>query len=580
MKKDNQYYVDYVNHRWQEGEDAVGPLRKQWKELWQLYQNKQDFSDKASWQSKCFVPKIFMLVEAISAEVKKAVIQPKNLFKFELDDSKEQEMISELNEQKINIDGQADGAAEMLGELSQQIEKIEAVLDIRRKRMARREKQFKAEIEKSNLANIYSLMIKVAFLLGIGVPKVLWSGKRAKYESVDVFNFVLDPSYEPFQDDRPGYQIERQEMPLARLKKLAGQKGSKYRKKEVNKLEDDVEKLEKEADANRRKGLGQHHTKIKKVEIKQFWGDVIHEDDSIEENVLMVIANGKYLIRKQKNPYRHEKPPYVLTMPIPYPHRGQAGISLVQPMAKLQYAYNNIINMWLDNLNFTVNKAFTYDPNKLQSPAQFTAVYPGMKIPAYGDSPIQEIQVTPIKRDSLMVLNQLDREIQEGTRVTESVSGMGSKRKKTLGEIELNVSQAKSLFDVIGRDLEKNSLQSILEMTYDLYSQFKMWEPREGNYDIVVGGISLMLSQSQLTERLGQVIAMAMQSPVGEFTDIKDLWHRLLTIYNLQDAFQDTQAHSQQLRLDQTQAIQSKAEQDAKRAVAQMPPERMMRFAR
>lgn len=572
-------YVNYVEERWKEAEDAVKLLRDQWKELWQLYQNKQDFSDKASWQSKCFVPKIFMLVEAISAEIKKAVIQPKNLFKFELDDSEEQEAISVLNEQKINIDGNTPGAADMLGELTQQIEKIESILDIRRKRMARREKQFKAEIERSNLANIYSLMIKSAFLLGIGIPKVIWSDKkRVKLENVDAFNYVIDPAYEPFQDERPSYQIERQEMPLAKLKKLAKKKGSKYKKKEIDKIEEDVRKLQKTADANRRKGLNEHGNKIKQVEIKQFWGDVIDENDKIEENVLLVIANGKYLIRKQKNPYRHGLPPYVPTMPIPYPHRGQAGISLVQPMAKLQYAYNNIINMWLDNLNFTVNKAFTYDPNKLQSPKHFTAIYPGMKIPAYGDNPIQEVQVTAIKRDSLMVLNQLDRELQEGTRVTESVSGMGSKKKKTLGEIELNVSQSKSLFDVIGRDLEKNSLTQVLEMTYDLYSQFKGWEEREGNYNIIVGGISLMITQQQLTERIGQVVGMSMQSPLGEFTDIKDLWHRLLTIYNLQDAFKDNEAHSQKLRPDQTQAIQSKAEADAKRDVQNMPPEQIMRM--
>lgn len=570
-------YVNYVEDRWKEGEQAVRELRLQWKELWQLYQNKQDFSDKATWQSKCFVPKIFMLVEAISAEIKKAVIQPKNLFKFELDDSKEQDTISLLNEEKINISGDDEGAADMLGELSRQIEKIESVLDIRRKRMARREKQFKAEIDRSNLANIYSLMIKSAFLLGIGIPKVLWSEnkKGVKLENVDVFDFVIDPAYQPFQDDRPAYEIERQEMPLARLKKLARQKGSKYKKSEVKKIEDDAKKLQKEADANRRRGLSEHNTQIKMVEIKQFWGDVI-EDDKIEENVLLVVANGKYLIRKQSNPYRHKKPPYILTMPIPYPHRGQAGISLVQPMAKLQYAYNNIINMWLDNLNFTVNKAFTYDPNKLQSPKHFTAIYPGMKIPAYGDNPIQEVQVTPIKRDSLMVLNQLDRELQEGTRVTESVSGMGSKKKKTLGEIELNVSQSKSLFDVIGRDLEKNSLTQVLETAYDLYAQFKGWEARDGNYIITVGGISLMITQQQLTDRISQVVGMSLGSPLGELTDIKDLWHRLLTIYNLQDAFKDSEEHAQKLRPDQMQAVQSKAEADAKRDVRNMPPEQIM----
>jgi hypothetical protein len=578
-KVDDQFYIDYVLHRKKEADDAVEPIRKQWKELWQLYQNKQDFSRKQSWQSKCFIPKIFMLIEAISAEIKKAVIQPKKLFKFELDDSEEQNEISQINEQIIDLDAQEPQMAEILGELEIRKQKLEARIEVRRKRMAQRERAFKQELANSNLANVYSLMIKTAFLLGMGVPKVLWDSvkKRVKLENVDVFNHSIDPTFMPFQEDRPNYQIERQMMPLARLRKLA--KNKPYRRKEVKKLEDDVKKLETQAEENRRKGLGQHGRAIRQVEVLQFWGDVIHKDDDrIEENMMLMVANGKYLIRKHKNKYGHGLPPYIPTMPIPYPHRGNAGISLVQPMAKLQYAYNNIINMWLDNLNFTVNKAFTYDPNKLQSPKEMTAIYPGKKIAVNGENAVKEVQVTPLKRDSLMVLNQLDREIQEGTRVTESVSGMGSKKKKTLGEIELNTAQSKGLFEVIGRDLEQNSLKQVLEMSYDLYSQFKEWEEREGNYIFVVGGLSLIITQQQITERLGQVISMALGSPLGELTDIKDLWQRLLTVYNLQDAYKEPQSHVQQLRPDQSQALQDKAEQDAKQTVANMPPEQIMKM--
>ncbi|NVM23085.1 MAG: hypothetical protein HWN68_15040 [Desulfobacterales bacterium] len=578
-KPTDEYYVSYVKDRQKEADDAVKPLRQQWKELWQLYQNKQDWSKKLSWQSKCFIPKIFMLIEAVSAEIKKAVIQPKKLFKFELDDSEEQEAISRINEQIIEIDGNDPGAAEMIGELKTQIQRIEDRIEIRRKRMVQREKVFKKELLKSNLANIYSLMIKTAFLLGIGVPKVLWNSKkkRVKLENVDMFNFSIDPTFMPFQEDRPNYSIERQVMPLARLRKLAKENGSKYRKSEIKKVEDDVKKLEKEAEENRRRGLGQHGRAIRQVEILQFWGDVIHEDDKIEENVLLITANGKYLIRKQNNPFRHELPPYIPTMPIPYPHRGQAGISLVQPMAKLQYAYNNIINMWIDNLNFTVNKAFTFDPNKLQSPKEMTAIYPGKKIAVNSENAVQEVEVSPLKRDSLMVLNQLDREMQEGTRVTESVSGMGSKKKKTLGEIELNTVQSKSLFEVIGRDIEQNSLKQVLEMSYDLYSQFKGWEKREGNYNFIVGGLSLIITQQQLTERVGQALGMAIQAPdvLGQLTDIQDLWRRFLTIFNLQDAYKEPDSHVQQLRPDQIQAVQGKAEQDAKQTVLRMSPEQI-----
>jgi hypothetical protein len=580
VKVDDQFYVDYVLHRQRESDDASEPLREQWKELWQLYQNKQDFRDKAPWQAMCFIPKIFMHVEAISAEVKKAVIQPKKLFKFELVDEKEQQAISDLMEEKVNLDGNDPGMADRLGEINLEIKRLEELIDIRRRGMIRREKAFKQELINTNLANVYSIMIKTAFLLGIGLPKVLWDIKRdrVKLENVDMFNVSIDPSYMPFQDDYPGYLIEREEMSLSKYKKMTkGQKA--YRQKVIKKLEDDVKKLDKQADANRRKGLGQHSSSIKQVERLHFWGDVIHDDGKVEENMLLEVANGKYLVKKQKNPFDHKLPPYIPTMPIPYPHRGQSGISLVQPMSKLQYAYNNIINMWLDNMNFTVNKMFTYDPNKIQSPKEMTAIYPGKRIAVNGENAFQEVQVTPLRRDSFNVLAQIDREMQEGTRVTESVSGMGSRKKKTLGEVELNTAQSKGLFEVIGRDLERNSLKQVLEMAYDLYVQFKGWEPREDNYNFIVGGVSLIITQQQMTERLGLAIKMAIGSPeLGQLTDIKDLWSRFLTAFNLQDAYREPDEHSQQLRPDQLMAVQGKAEQDAKQAVANMPPEQIMRM--
>ena len=585
MKKtDDQFYVDYVLHRQKESEDAVKPLREQWKELWQLYQNKQDWSDKASWQSRCFIPKIFMHVEAISAEVKKAVIQPKRLFKFELIDNPEQEAISELVEQKVNIDGSDPMAADMIGEINLQIQRIEERIKLRRERMVRRENEFKQEILNSNLANVYSVMVKSAFLLGIGMPKVLWdrNRKRIKCENVDMFNIAIDPSYMPFQDERPGYMIEREMMPLAKYKKMTkGQKA--YRQKEIKKLEEDVERLDKQSEENKRRGLGQHSKGIKQVERLHFWGDVIHDDGKVEENMLLEVVNGKYLVKKHRNPFDHKSPPYIPTMPIPYPHRGQSGISLVQPMAKLQYAYNNIINMWLDNMNFTVNKMFTYDPSKIQNPKEMTAIYPGKRIPVSTEnheSAFREVTVTPLRRDTFNVLAQIDREMQEGTRVTEMVSGMGSRKKKTLGEVELNVSQAKGLFEIIGRDLEQNSLKQVLEMAYDLYSQFKGWEPRKGNYNFIVGGLSLIITQQQLTERLGQALALSLQSPVlGQMTDVKDLWSRFLTAFNLQDVYKEPQEHAQELRPDQLMSVQRKAEEDAKRTVAGMPPQQIMSMA-
>ena len=53
----------YILNCYQEADDATDHRRDAWRELWNLYQNKQDNSAKMSWQSKTFIPRIYMTVE-------------------------------------------------------------------------------------------------------------------------------------------------------------------------------------------------------------------------------------------------------------------------------------------------------------------------------------------------------------------------------------------------------------------------------------------------------------------------------------------------------------------------------------
>lgn len=582
-KPTEEYYVKYVEDCWKEGQDAAKPRRKVWEELWQLYQNKQDWSNKQGWQSKAFIPKTFMQVEKASGEVKRAVIQTRKLFKLELDDYKDSQVLAELEEQ-LRLDTDADG----MGDLKLAIEEVKTRIDLRKNRMMIAEKGFKRSLRRTNLTNIYSEMVKVAFLLGLGVPKVLWDEKndRSKYENVDIVNLSISPDYMPFQEERPKYIVERQEQDLAaflRKAKRENKKGSSspWIMKEIKKIEEDAP-IDKRMKERQRRGLGDYKPVSKKVELKQFWGDVISEDGKdIEENVLMVVANKKYLVRKQPNPFRHKKLPYILTMPLVFPHRGTDGTSLIAPQVKLQYLLNNIVNMYVDNLNFSINKVYEANPTDFMNPQALTAIYPGkiLKKNVDGQS-LFEVKTAPVGSDALKAIELIDRFQQEGSNVTEFVSGMPGKKSKTLGEVQLKTAQSRGLFDVIARDLEENSLRPLLEMSYDLYVQFSDYEPREGNYIFSVGGLSLMIMQKELVDRVGQVLTMALQSPVlDKMTDTADLWKKFLSIYNLSDVYVEPETMTEKITPEQQMAVQQKAEADAKREVAGMSEEQIMKVA-
>jgi len=578
-KPTDEYYVAYVEKCWNEGQDSAKPRRTVWEELWQLYQNKQDWSNKKGWQSKCFIPKTFMQVEKASGEVKRAVIQTRKLFKMELDDYEDRQVLADLEEQ-LRLDEDADG----MGELKIAIEKVKTNIDLRKNRMMIAEKGFKRSLRRTNLTNIYSEMVKVAFLLGLGVPKVLWDkkNKRTKYENVDIMNLSICPDYMPFQEERPKYIVERKEMDLAVFLKRVKDEPSAWKVKEAKDIEEDAP-IEKEMKKRQRRGLGQYTPVSKKVELKEFWGDVISEDGKdIEENLLIMVANKKHLVRKQENPFRHKRPPYVMTMPLVYPHRGTDGTSLIAPQVKLQYLMNNIVNLYVDNLNFSINKVYEANPSDFMEPQALTAIYPGkvLKKNVSGAGPsLQEVPTTPVGRDALAAIELIDRFQQEGSNVTEFVSGMPGKKSKTLGEVQLKTAQSRGLFDVIARDLEENSLRPLLEMSYDLYVQFSDYESREDNYIFSVGGLSLMIMQKELVDRVGQVLAMALQSPVlDKMTDTADLYKKFLSIYNLSDVYVEPETMTEKITPEQQMSIQQKAESDAKREVAGMPEDKIVKM--
>ena len=203
------------------------------------------------------------------------------------------------------------------------------------------QEKFGDDMDDSNFADTYGEDIKTAFLLGLGAVKCYWD-KGMKFDSIEPENFFIDPAYKPSQYNPPKYVIERKKMDLGAFKRMAKAINKKAKKEVydmdvINDIEDDFRDTQAKYDELERKGLSQHTEVDKKVEIYEYWGDIIDDDnETIEENKFVVMVNQKYIVRDQKNPFQHKRPPYVPTVPVIYPHRGVAGISLVEPIAPLQ----------------------------------------------------------------------------------------------------------------------------------------------------------------------------------------------------------------------------------------------------
>jgi hypothetical protein len=584
QKAQDEYLRDHVMACWQDAEQATEARRTKWNELWRAFKRQQDTSGKRSWQSQVYVPKVWMHVKRATAEIRRAMLKTGKLFKFELDDATERARMARLQEIfRRSRDANEMGACkEAEAQLDRDLKQQQATMDLD-------ERRFKSDLQRTNLARVYSETAEVAFLLGVGVTKLGWNRRenRTAYKNVDPFNYGVAPDWEPTSDEPPEYQIERDIQRLARFRSMAEQanadsgEAKPWNIAALKQIEHDYLSGAAEQQDERR-GISRHLRDGKKLEALHWWGDVPKEDHSGYQrtNRYVVIANGRHVVRNAPNPFAHAHAPYILTMPLAFPFRGHSGDSLVEPIVPLSYSYNQLFNLFLDNLNFTVNKMFQIDPNLLATPQGMTAVYPG-KIwrikPGLNNAAqaVRDIPVAAVGGDALRALELMAKEMQEGDSVTEFLAGMPGSKAKTATEIETKTMESRGLFDVIARELEQFSLCPILEMSYDLYEQFAGYTPRQDKYHILVDGVSLLMQAKAMGEAIAAILGMVFKfgQVLVPLTDVPHLWRSFLSVHNLTDAYREPQDQRLQPTFQQKQDIAGQAEADARRLVAGMTPE-------
>lgn len=505
--------VSYVVESKKVAEKATTERRTKWEELWLLYQNKQDYTGKKSWQSKIFSPKIFMHTIRAAALVERAALQTSTLFKVEFDKEQYEE-----------------------GQHEEMAEKATKV-----------EKKLKNHLEKTNFAECLGENSISSFLLGLGCVKRRWDDDEPKstYDNVDILNLSIDPEYKPYTQKRPGFMIERKVMKLANLLEDVNKNPKSWIKDEVDKLESSYAvKQELKVKERQRKGLSDYSPKDTEIEILEFWGDIISKDGKhILKDQILMVANESHLIRHHENPFDDELPPYRLSIPIVYPHRGIAGTSLVEGAVPLQYTLNNILNLYMDNLNFTVNKMYEMNKGALVDTQKARRIYPGKVFLTQTSDrqAVREVTTTAIGAEVVNAIKVVDGELRQATAITEYVEALPSKHKQTLGEIEKKTAESHGFFDVIARRLERNLIAKLIEDTYNLMIQFSVvLKELEGKYLFKVGGLTLILQQEKLKQSIAEVMGAALKSEVlAQMTDIPLLYRKWLAQASLQDVFKE-----------------------------------------
>ena len=280
------------------------------------------------------------------------------------------------------------------------------------------------------------------------------------FELVDLFDFRVDPEATTIGDARwCAHRVYRTVDYLEKMAKL----GIYYNIKDlVREVEEGSSGTT--ADANKIGRLqveGHDATKSGTVKPIECW-------EYCDENNVFVVANGKYVIRNEKNEYGEK--PYEVGKIISTPHEFY-GIGLIEiggPSARLM---EDLMNSAMDNISFSVNKMFVVDENRIEDSELQSR--PGGMIHVSGDvnSALRELEFTNVAADITNILAVVNDFSKRSTGVNDYLTGSADRR-ATATEASLLTNQAAKRIDMHIEEFGNTFVRPLAEAVHRLNSRF------------------------------------------------------------------------------------------------------------
>lgn len=227
------------------------------------------------------------------------------------------------------------------------------------------------------------------------------------------------------------------------------------------------------------------------IEILEFWGDVPSElsPDGVLQRVVTV-ANRRYMMRNNPNPYNHGLLPFVAYSPTPDLHYFYAP-GKAEVVEKLQIVGNRYVNQSLDAADLMIDPMIIYDRAAGLTTRNFYS-RPGRLVGVNGNP--QNVMM-PMQWDyeGLTVadkkLAQMREFLEMGTGITESgVQGLGGDSRQTAREFVGKREAAGTRLMLESRIYEENMLEAIANQFAALNKQFL-----EGPVEVMILGDGAML---------------------------------------------------------------------------------------
>jgi hypothetical protein len=474
-------------------------IRNVWLDAYGQYRNKQDFDDKAPWQSRITFAKGHSAVKNFVANVMRLLMQS------------EQWVTVEPGEINPTID---------LKRSAPLIEKV--VL-----RLA----------DTSHFRSQFRDALEFAGACGLGVLKLTWKYENKTdlsvggddtgpllvqkirkegvlhVQSIDPFHFWTGPRTK--ENNRFDFCIEETLTDVCDLKSQKGLENTGDLE-HVDRIADqmyfaDQIYLRDFARFDKRQIPAEHYRK--QALIWEFWGDIVdvHTQAIVDRNVHIIIANRTTILKYEKNPYWDNLPPYIVFSPLIVAGR-YPGQGLLEMNMSVKDGIDRLAQMQEDHLKFSVVPMLEVEAGALENPEgdMQTGVQPGKvfyKRAGAGAQAVSGVQFPQLSASSFNFQMELGKEYQRGTFITDQAQGLVDiKGETTATEIQQTQLQSSLLISDIALTVEDNCLSFVAERLWSRAFQFIDSTTKPTWSDLLGPQIGSFLDQLPVQRRLPLIL--------------------------------------------------------------------------
>ena len=438
--------------------------------VWDQYNNLQDFTQKADWQSKEVVPMVFMMVEAVKAFIKVSLMKSRQWYDVQPLNKRNHEQVIKAFLIKNILKFWTDNK-EFIYELVESIGYgFLAELYIM-KLWWDAEEKYTVEPTFTELDGQFKVHSTHDEKELLPLRQKILRRKRLFYGAVNPSKILLDWT------GRGKFTIEEIDVDYADLESLIEDGfGIDIRDKLISESQQDLkkatEKRQKEQQAV------PPATYRKELKLSEYHGDVWDNETGkiVFRNIRFIIVNEKYVfVKPQPIIYYDGQGPYVIAPCIHVPgstyHK-----SLIEPIIGVAKQMSELFNLTLDALYATVMNVYEVNVNHVLNVDDLTnGIGPNTVIQKDTDEKVLEVtQVGKVPGEAFAGIQMLKQMLYENSAISPSMWGLPTTTKRqTKGEVQQQQYATISFFQSMIQDIENNFIAPVLKKVWYRVMQFQ-----------------------------------------------------------------------------------------------------------